>query len=277
MGEKAIDIDSAGRRLFGVLHSPAGDVQGCLVLCHPIFEEKKQAHRILVEFARSAVDTGLVVLRFDLSGCGDSEGEFRDATYARWLADVGAAIDFAKSAAGVAEVGLMGLRIGGTLAADAAAARTDVSSLILWQPVLSGKDYLHLDLRKKQIREMLTDGESSATGDAIQAGFAAGEDYDASGYQLSAALYDGLSVIDLLGKTQSGMDRRVLIVEVCAGKSPSAGMTRFATAAGDAGSEATLEVVNLPPFWSRIGITDCGALLERTMRWLAIEGTKGIS
>ena len=52
------------------------------------------------------------------------------------------------------QVCLIGLRLGGTLAMNAAAERADLESMVLWDPVVSGKGYLHglVRLQKEMLR-----------------------------------------------------------------------------------------------------------------------------
>ena len=63
----------------------------------------------LDDFAR---ENGLSMLRFDYTGHGESEGEFRDGTITRWLADALAAID----AAAPQQIIIIGSSMGGWLA-----------------------------------------------------------------------------------------------------------------------------------------------------------------
>jgi hypothetical protein len=52
------------------------------------------------------------------------------------------AIDEIRERCGVIKVCLIGLRFGGTLAVMAGAERSDIDSIVLWNPVSSGKNYL---------------------------------------------------------------------------------------------------------------------------------------
>ena len=139
------------RRLFGV-YSPAraparsaasGAGTRAVVLCNPWGQEYLRAHRALRHLAGLLNDTGVHVLRFDYFGTGDSTGDMPDASLAGWQDDIETAIDELKDTTDAARVGLVGLRLGGTLAARVAARRRkDVDSLVLWDPVASGAAYL---------------------------------------------------------------------------------------------------------------------------------------
>jgi len=130
------------RNLFGCYHIPTREQGAPVVLCSSIGDEYIRAHRALRQLAMRLSKAGHPVLRFDYSGCGDSAGEDVDATIAGWLADVSQAIEEVKARARVNRVLLVGLRLGAALAALAAEGRNDIAGMVLWEPVVSGVDYL---------------------------------------------------------------------------------------------------------------------------------------
>jgi pimeloyl-ACP methyl ester carboxylesterase len=82
------------------------------------------------------------VLRFDYSCTGDSAGDSIDATVEAWLEDVDWALDELKDTAVSESVSIVGLRMGAALAALASRKREDVAHLVLWDPIVSGREYL---------------------------------------------------------------------------------------------------------------------------------------
>jgi pimeloyl-ACP methyl ester carboxylesterase len=104
--------------------------------------EYARSHRVLRHLALALADAGCHVLRFDWFGTGDSGGEPDAAEIRGWIGDVGTAIDELKDTAGVSRVSLVGVRLGASLALTAAATRRDVESAVLWDPVVSGANYL---------------------------------------------------------------------------------------------------------------------------------------
>ncbi|KQU73844.1 MULTISPECIES: serine aminopeptidase domain-containing protein [unclassified Rhizobacter] len=135
------------RRLFGVYSparaSAAGSGSKAVLLCPPWGQEYLRAHRAMKQLATLLNQAGVHVLRFDFFGTGDSAGEMLDASLAGWQADIETAIDELKDTTDAARVGLVGLRLGGSLAAGVAARRRkDVDSLVLWDPVVLGEGYL---------------------------------------------------------------------------------------------------------------------------------------
>ena len=69
--------------------------------------------------ARALAASGCEVLQIDLCGCGDSSGDFGDASWQDWLDDVVAAHAWLRAHSD-APLTLWGLRAGCLLAADAA-------------------------------------------------------------------------------------------------------------------------------------------------------------
>jgi pimeloyl-ACP methyl ester carboxylesterase len=135
---------SSNDALFGIHQGaqamPARDVG--VVLCNPFGHEAIRAHRAYRQLAQLLSRARFHVLRFDYFATGDSAGEGEDATVERWLADIALAIDELKDMAGVGKIALVGLRLGGALAALLAPERRDVDHLVLWDPVVAGRDYL---------------------------------------------------------------------------------------------------------------------------------------
>jgi uncharacterized protein len=82
---------------------------------------------------------GFHVLRFDYYGTGDSAGGSNDGSIAEWQKNIASAVVDLKDCSGVTKISLIGHRLGAALAA-----RTPltVSNLVLWEPVVNGRDYL---------------------------------------------------------------------------------------------------------------------------------------
>ena len=133
------------RRLFGCYQSPPPGLHRDtgVLLCYSMGEEYTRFHRLYHLLARHLSQAGFPAMRFDLYGCGDSEGDFEQARIDDWLADVSAAIDELRRRSNASTICLAGLRLGGTLAMMSGAERGDVRGLVLWDPVTNGRAYLH--------------------------------------------------------------------------------------------------------------------------------------
>jgi pimeloyl-ACP methyl ester carboxylesterase len=139
---------TSSRRLFGLYTPGSARASRAVVLCPPWGQEYLRAHRSIRHLGNLLSRAGIHVLRFDYFGTGDSAGEMADADLKGWQNDIGTAIEELKDTAGVTRVALVGLRLGGTLAARVAAGRkAEVEKLVLWDPVVNGDEYL-TEMRK---------------------------------------------------------------------------------------------------------------------------------
>jgi len=102
--------------------------------------EEVCSYRPLRFFARMLAERGLPVLRYDLPGTGDSSGGLLDENLVEaWIQSVDDAAAELRRAAAVQHVALLGVRMGGLLAAMAAGRGADVQDLILWGAASSGR------------------------------------------------------------------------------------------------------------------------------------------
>jgi pimeloyl-ACP methyl ester carboxylesterase len=184
---------SGTRRLFGI-YTPGQRGAGrerAVVFCHPWGVEYLRAHRSMRQLATQLTRAGVHVLRFDYFGTGDSGGETSAGDLPGWRADILAAIEELRDTSGVERVGLLGLRLGATLAAgDAAEHKGDDDSLVLWDPVVSGVEY---------VREICPNGQPAPGGDQV------------GGFPLPIALRREMEVLDLVAMAPA-LPRRTLTV-----------------------------------------------------------------
>lgn len=132
--------------LYGVYHKPhrANDLAPrAVVICSPLGQEYIRSHWNGKLLAKQLARSGAHVLRFDLTGHGDSAGKIRDLKSLQpWINDVGQAIAWVRKKSNADNVMLIGLRFGATLSALTAMQRDDVHSLVAWEPVVDGLSYL---------------------------------------------------------------------------------------------------------------------------------------
>lgn len=134
------------RRLFGIYEPAGGRATGqrAAILCYPWGSEYLYAHRTLRLLALRLSRAGFHTLRFDYFGTGDSGGEPTDTDLTGWEADLETAIDELTEMTALAKVTVIGLRLGGTVAAKVALRLGSVvEALVLWDPVVSGPEYLN--------------------------------------------------------------------------------------------------------------------------------------
>ena len=136
----------AGRKLFGWYLQPASGVpwrESAVLLCNPFGYEAMCTHRTYRVLARSLAARGFPVLRFDHAGTGDSEGDdLQPGRVQAWLTGIADAADALRARSGLSTLSLFGLRLGGTLALQAASTRSGVESVATWAPYRAGKDFV---------------------------------------------------------------------------------------------------------------------------------------
>jgi len=135
--EEQVSFSSDGESVFGVLHLPDDTPAPGIIMCHGFTGHKAETHRLFVAAARDFARNGIAVLRFDFRGSGDSAGDFSEMTVSREIADAGAAMDFlaARPEAHPNRLGVLGLSLGGCVAACLAGRDERVRALVLWAPV----------------------------------------------------------------------------------------------------------------------------------------------
>ena len=111
-------------------------------MCPPLAHEHQETYATLRLLAESLAACGFCVLRFDYDGTGDSAGSEQDPNrVASWLGSVNESLALLRRG-GVASVMVVGVRFGALLAALAARQDGDIDSLVLWDPVVSGRSYM---------------------------------------------------------------------------------------------------------------------------------------
>jgi pimeloyl-ACP methyl ester carboxylesterase len=223
-----------------------------VLFCPPLAHEFYNAHRCSGQLAASLSDAGLAVLRFDYYGTGDSPGDWEDASIARWLDDIGCAAGELR-ARGYARLCLVGLRFGATLAALFAAERGPVEGLVLWEPVVSGENYLR---ELADLHQQMMAGTSAAD---------TGEGRELLGFEFRDSLRREIGRIDLLANQRS-LGRHVLLIE-----SPGVTGESLRPSLEASASRLEFEAAAVPRFW-----LDCpgqtllpGQIPQRMASWIA--------
>ena len=132
---------SAERQLLGVYNPPSGtiDRDAAVLICHPAPQEYMWSYRAMRQLAVRLCAAGFHVFRFDYFGTGDSAGAGAEVDLDQWRADVATALEELRDVSGVRRPSLVGFRLGATLAAQA---KARVRDLVLWEPVVSGPEFL---------------------------------------------------------------------------------------------------------------------------------------
>ena len=243
---------------------PQGQVHRRPVLyLHPFAEELNTTRRVVAQQARAMAAAGHPVLQMDLLGCGDSEGDFTDATWSAWLRDACRAYDWLRENCD-GEPWLWGFRAGALLTGALMESLPTTHDLIWWQPMLSGATQLQQFLRLG-LAQQWTRSDQAIPTNASQR-LRAGESVEIAGYTLSpqlAAELDAARLEPALG----GAARRLIWIDIAS--QPLNAPNLKAQALRDAWVAAGWRVehctITAPAFWQTMGLEDAPVLVEATL------------
>lgn len=267
-----------GGRRFCVWRAPrAPDPMRGVVLHVPAFaEEMNKSRRMTAWAARELASRGFGVLQIDLLGCGDSSGDFGDATWNDWVDDIVAASAWIRAQCN-GPLWLWGLRAGALLATAALPLVGSKPSLLLWQPVLSGRHYLTQFLRLKLAAGLSDERRDSGGTEALREALRQGRPIEVAGYRLSPALAAGLDAAEL-ALTAANVGR-VVWIEVTGAEPPALLPASQSRISGLHAQEMQVSAtaVRGPGFWQTLEIEDCSDLIDASVIALHSEGERELS
>jgi exosortase A-associated hydrolase 2 len=263
--------------LFGMLHTPAGAPRLGFVTCHPFAEEKLWSHRVFVSTARSLAQAGHAVLRFDFTGAGDSGGDTSQSSLELYLQDLAAAVsELERRVPGLERIGLIGLRLGASVAAllaeraagDETLARLRSAPLILWDPVVDGEAHFQELLRINLSTQLAVYGKVRETRDVLQERIRAGETVNVDGYEIGKPLFESCALPKLLNPDPKRHAGPALVVQIAANDKTPERADLVALAGAYPAGTATRAIEH--PFWREIKpFYGRAANLQRaTQEWL---------
>ncbi|MDN3638480.1 alpha/beta fold hydrolase [Simiduia curdlanivorans] len=140
---EAFFFGSSTHSLYGVYHPPAVATfnNQAVLLCGPVAHEAIRLHKALRFIATQLANAGFHVLRFDYRGQGDSAGNMDGVTPACWQEDIVCAIQELRDISMATNISIIGVRMGGLLAATLKSTPVKVSRLVLWDPWVAGEAY----------------------------------------------------------------------------------------------------------------------------------------
>lgn len=264
-----VDAGPLGRR-FALHHTPLSAVRGLVVQAHAFAEEMNKSRRMAAMQSRALAAAGFAVLQLDLLGCGDSAGDFGDATWAQWAADLVLACGWLRQRHGHAGVAapplwLWGQRAGALLAAQAAQhLAPEPCNLLLWHPATTGKTVLQQFLRLKVAAD-LGGGQAKGEMQRMRADLALGRSIEVAGYTLHPALCSGLEQATLEPPAIAAGRIEWIDVSPQDDATLSPGTTSHAERWARAEWAVRTRLVKGPAFWQTTEIEDAPALLHATL------------
>lgn len=265
----------SGQR-FCLFHPACGRaVNGLVLYIHPFAEEMNKARRMAALQARALAQAGFSVLQIDLLGCGDSSGDFGDATWQDWVGDVVQACRWLRDRAHGADpchppLWLWGLRAGCLLAAHASERLAEPCDFLFWQPPAAGKPLLTQFLRLKLAGELLSRQATDAL-ENMRRQLANGSPVEVAGYMLSPGLAVGLEQAALSPPDGKGRAGRLLWFELSTREDASLSPISVGAISRwrQSGFDAASHVVRAAAFWQTSEIEEAPALMAATTAALA--------
>lgn len=256
-----------GRRLFATLRRPVGDPRAAIVHVPAFADEMNKSRRMVAECGRALAALGFAVLQFDLSGCGDSAGNFDQTSWSDWVDDTCTAAGWLTDRWPL-PLWLWGHRAGCMLAAQAATRLEATHGFLFWQPAPSGRSVLQQFLRLK-VAAAMGDPSSRKVMEQARRELAAGLPVLVAGYRMPSALASGLEQAALA--TDVPRAARSVWIEVAnEAREPSPAVVTAAQAWRDRGHEVAVEAVQGPAFWQSVWMEHAPALIRRSCERLAL-------
>ena len=253
-----------GQRLC-VYHPATGSAARAAVLyIHPFAEEMNKSRRMANLQSRKLAGKGYAVLQIDLHGCGDSSGDFGDATSQSWFEDISVAWDWL-IAHSHHSVLLWGLRLGATLALDFSnAQRRRPAGFLLWHPVLNGENYMSQLLRLRVASDML-EGVRGGGVQALRESILREEAVEIAWYRLNPELVHYIDSLRFAELVPKGIPVCWIDVAADKGLALSPLTAQVSEKWRQQNPEMIFDTAIGPAFWATQEISECPDLIDQTV------------
>jgi len=223
------------------------------IYCHPLFDERKCAHRFSYQLTKTFEENNLQLERFDYQGTGEAQGKFCDVTMESLR-------DNLQEIVGQDKVCIIGTRFGATVAFDLCCRDTvDVDKLVMIEPVINGRSYAEYLFRKQHLKDMMTgNGSNFSQEDGC---------INLEGFKTNAVFIEQIRRINLFEMQSQIRVKSVFIMQISASGKVCSEYGLFAGDFRKNSIPACIEVFNLPAFWERIPDGDYTAANERILEW----------
>jgi len=255
--------DCGGRRLFYLRRRGALPARRRVLIAPPFAEELNKCRRLLSLTACALAAAGCDVLLPDLSGTGDSAGDFGETGWSDWIAEWRAFATWHAASAAHAEPAVLAVRSGALLLQGGLPPALAGARVVLWQPVLDGKRFMQQFLRLRVMAERISGGRETLAD--LERMLSGGVVVEVGGYGLSAALAEGL-VAARLEPADLALAAAVESFEFKTGAPAlSLPLQQFHTALEGAGVVSALSCVCAEQFWTTQEICAPAAAIEATV------------
>lgn len=206
--ERAEYLDLHGEQVY-CLRFGDGKPRLKVLLCGGFPSDRMYSLAAWVKWARFLASNGILAVRFDYRGTGESTGEFTRMTLEDWFEDVMQMSRWTASLPGICPLLLHGQGLGGLLAQKAFCAGQG-DALLMWSPPQKAADLLQqgLMLRLSMDMMMLQRGQRKSAQGYLD-DLAAGRPVEVDGYLWSTGLWQStvkLSLDSRFAQPRPGID-----------------------------------------------------------------------
>jgi alpha/beta superfamily hydrolase len=151
--EESFFLGGGDDALYATLYSPRAGrrPRRCCVLLNPLDNEADNGLRFYVRMARLIAARGVLAVRFDYRGTGNSGGSFGSVSLGSLLGDIARVRELVAGRCDEPTMCLLGARFGAALALLHCAAGPGVDEFVLWDPVLDVANYLRQNFVNRTI------------------------------------------------------------------------------------------------------------------------------
>ncbi|MFZ6691548.1 hydrolase 2, exosortase A system-associated [Undibacterium sp. SXout20W] len=247
---QAFFLPAAPGQRFCMYHPTALKRVGsdCILHIHAFAEEMNKGRCSAGLLARRFAENGLNVLQIDLLGCGDSSGDFAEADWNIWKADLIAAVTFLKEKHN-GKLHLWADRLGSLLAAELIAVeKIGFDQVLLCQPVFDGNQFVH-QFKRSLLARAILNKESNSPTLPTEAHLTEQKSIEIAGYDISHALLNAISEINISDWNLPATQIQWIEMMAQSGQVLSPSRQRIFNHWQQQGNQVRLHIVNGSPCW----------------------------
>jgi len=225
---RAMYLDAAPDPVFGIFHAAEASARSgtAVLICPPWGWNDITSYRARRTWAEQLAEAGHPTLRFDFPGSGDSGGAPGDPRRLdAWSGAVAEGVRWLRATEGIRRIAVIGLGLGGLVAAKALADGAPIDDLVLWAAPARG----HSLLREERAFAGLQTSRYSLTGEPEPSLLPDGW-IEVGGFVLSGETVEDIEALTF-GPLRPGVLKRALLLERD-GIAPDAIIRRELEAAG---------------------------------------------
>jgi alpha-beta hydrolase superfamily lysophospholipase len=207
----------------GTFHESASSNRATMavLICPPWGWDEITSYRALRTWAERLAAGGRPTLRIDLPGTGDSAGHPNDPDRVpAWRAAVAGSAAFLAGLPGISRVVVVGLGLGGLIAAAASTDGAPIDELVLWAAPASGRAFLR---EQRAWAAMQSARLDRPDGDAAVEAVIGQERWEIGGFVLTAETMAALAPLDLAELVDDRVRRVLMLDRDGIGRTPKVG------------------------------------------------------